>query len=304
MSLYPFLLIFVSLFLHVGWNLISKKDEPSVSFFILMDGFSFLLSLPFLAAANFHLGSLSSIFWGCYLFSLAGEFCYLTSLAYGYKTADISLFYPLVRALPVAFLALLAIIPFMRRVTGRQLSWWAVAGCFVITASCILMSWTPRKSAATPGQTRRVWLWVLVGAIGTCVYSACDYGATSAIKRLLHVKDLSAVDSFAYLCMLEIGIVFSAALHLIWTPAERTALLHHLRRPWLALIAGFCNAACYGLILLAMPRVKNAAIVFAFRQLGLPIGFLAGVLLLHERATWTNLAGLAGLLAGLALTVL
>ena len=311
MPLFPFLLIFVSLFLHVGWNLLSKKDNPSLGFFVLMDGFSFLLALPFLLFSHFHFRDLPPLFWLCFAGSLLGECGYIMSLAQGYRRADISLFYPLVRALPVALLALLALIPFMRRVTGRQLSWWAVAGCFVITASCILMSWQPRPAANAPataavrhGLDWRLWLWVVIGAVGTCLYSACDYGCTNAIKRQLHLAQLPAVDGFGYLCMIELGIVLTNICNVVMLPGERAALAQHLRRPWIALLAGFFNAACYGLILLAMPRVKNAALVFAFRQLGLPIGFIAGILLFHERSSWPKVVGLVGLLIGLALTTL
>ena len=35
---------------------------------------------------------------------------------------------------------------------------------------------------------------------------------------------------------------------------------------------------------MAYTKANNSAIVFAFRQLGLPLGFLAGVFFLHENA--------------------
>ena len=57
----------------------------------------------------------------------------------------------------------------------------------------------------------------------------------------------------------------------------------------------------YALILIAMQYVTNVSYIQAFRQLSLPIGFLAGVLFLHEKSSATKIVGLTLILAGLVI---
>ena len=47
MTLTAFLLIFVSVFLHAGWNFISKKNTPSAAFYMLSSATAALIWLGF-----------------------------------------------------------------------------------------------------------------------------------------------------------------------------------------------------------------------------------------------------------------
>jgi drug/metabolite transporter (DMT)-like permease len=51
-----------------------------------------------------------------------------------------------------------------------------------------------------------------------------------------------------------------------------------------------------------MQYVTNVSFIQAFRQLSLPLGFLAGVLFLHEKSSATKITGLLLILAGLLTT--
>lgn len=72
------------------------------------------------------------------------------------------------------------------------------------------------------------------------------------------------------------------------------------RRDCSPFAAGLCSSLAYVLVIASMGFVENVAYVQAFRQLGLVIGFLEGVLVLHERVTAPKIAGLVLILAGLA----
>ena len=63
--------------------------------------------------------------------------------------------------------------------------------------------------------------------------------------------------------------------------------------------AGVCASLTYLLVLVAMNFVTNVAYVQAFRQIGLLIGLVEGVFILHERCTAPKFAGFALILAGL-----
>ena len=68
--------------------------------------------------------------------------------------------------------------------------------------------------------------------------------------------------------------------------------------------AGICASMTYVLVLLAMNYVSNVSFVQVFRQLGLPLGMLGGMVVLKEKVPPIKWAGVALIVAGLALTVL
>ena len=73
-------------------------------------------------------------------------------------------------------------------------------------------------------------------------------------------------------------------------------------RNWTPCLAGIFASATYVLVLLSMNYVTNVSYVQVFRQLGLPIGMLAGVFVLKERCTLTKSVGVGLILLGLLLT--
>ena len=105
MTAVAFGLILLSIFLHVGWNLISKKSQPSAAFYLLTSVTSFLIYLPCAFFAGIDWGALGGAFWGVVLLSIASEILYFIGLFKTYRCADISLAYPMVRALPVLMVA-------------------------------------------------------------------------------------------------------------------------------------------------------------------------------------------------------
>ena len=66
------------------------------------------------------------------------------------------------------------------------------------------------------------------------------------------------------------------------------------------LAALLCNGA-YLLVLWAMQFVDNVSYIQAFRQLSIPLGAAAGIVLLHEKITKPKLAGLILIVIGLIL---
>ena len=70
-----------------------------------------------------------------------------------------------------------------------------------------------------------------------------------------------------------------------------------------AVLAGVFAGLTYLLVLLAMNYVKNVSYVQAFRQLGLVIGMLEGILILRERFTLTKIVGITLIVSGLVMTV-
>ena len=69
-------------------------------------------------------------------------------------------------------------------------------------------------------------------------------------------------------------------------------------------LAGICSSVAYALVLLAMGHVSNVSYLQAFRQMSLPVGFFAGLLILKEKGTAPKYIGMTLIFAGLVCVAL
>ena len=299
MTIAAFLLILISVFLHAGWNLLLKEHKPSLAFCFLLSCCALLCMSPCIILCPLPLMGLSWKFWACLGGSIVGELLYTSSLAHGYKLFDFSIFYPLARALPVV---MLAIGSFFLPLGRERPDTWALVGMAVLFFGCLCMS-SRSKSSDTSRPAWQLWFWVLIGATGTCLYTGFDNGGTNLVKDS-GVVVWGLLPSCAYFCLVEIGLVVGNGLLVLLLPEERKAFKEIFGKTWTPLVAGFFDALCYSLVLVAYTKSTNASMVFAFRQLGLPVGFLAGVIFLHEKALPRKIVGLCCIVAGLLISVL
>ena len=159
MTVVAFLLIFVSVFLHVTWNMLSKGTTPSPAFYSLMSFTAAAIWLPFFAVSDISLTQMPLNFYLLAAGSIAGEIIYMTGLAYGYKKSDISLVYPVVRALPVMMIALITTIFGL----GRKLEIWHYVGMLLISCGCFLMPLTSLKNFSFKAYCSSVLVFILLG---------------------------------------------------------------------------------------------------------------------------------------------
>ena len=302
MTFAAFFLILLSVFMHAGWNLLLKENKPSLAFCLLISCSALLCMSPFFFLCPFYRMGLPMKFWLCLGGSIFGELLYTSSLANGYRLFDFSLFYPLARALPVV---MLAIGSFFLPLGRERPGFWALVGMAVIFFGCLCMSSRSKSSGdGANGRTSwRLWLWALIGATGTCFYTGFDNAATNLVKSSGAVE-WGLVPACAYFCLVEVGLVAGNAVLVMCNPRERKVFREICGKTWTPLVAGFFDALCYSLVLMAYTKATNSAIVFAFRQLGLPVGFLAGVFFLHEKAMPRKLLGLACIVAGLLISII
>ena len=301
MTLTAFLLILVSVFLHAGWNLLLKEHKPSLAFCLLISCSALLCMSPFYLLCPLSKLGLSWKFWAFLGGSVVGELLYVASLAHGYRYFDFSLFYPLARALPVVMLAIGSLfLPLGRERPGL----WALVGMAVLFFGCLCMaSRTKGKDNAEARPAWELWFWAVVGATGTCLYTGFDNAATNLVKDS-GTLTWGLVPACAYFCLVEIGLVLGNGVIVACNPSERKVFKELFGKTWTPLVAGFFDALCYSLVLIAYTKATNASMVFAFRQLGLPVGFLAGVFFLHEKALPRKIVGLCCIVAGLLISVL
>lgn len=292
MTLWSFWLILFSVFLHVSWNLMSKASRPSAAFYVLTSLAASLSTVPFLPAAGIAWGSLPAAFWWYFAASCAANILYYTGLFLTYKRSDISLAYPLVRALPVLFTAAVT----TSLGIGKPLSPMALFGMLIVFCGCVLMplgSWSEfrLKNYLTP-----VLGTIVMAALGTTGYTIFDNLAIPLLME--HAAGGKLAASGVYMAMLEFVIVIGL-LPYLFRKEEQAAMSALWRHSWAPYLSGVFTSGAYILVLLAMPMVTNVSFVQAFRQMGLPLGVAAGVLLLKEKCSRPRLVGMAAIVVGL-----
>ena len=299
MTLLAFLLILLSVFLHVTWNLLSKKVAPSLSFYVLMSYTAAAIWLSFFLASDLHLAQLPPRFYAMLAGSICGEVCYMIGLAHAYRKGDISLVYPVVRALPVIVIPPLTLCLGM----GKPISALALGGMALITVGCLLMPLRKIGGLSIRSLCRGpVLLFILLSASGTTMYTLCDMGA---LKIITEVQGGSSwLDAVSYLFCVEFSQATVEFLFVLADRRERRIFKHLAGRSIYPSLAGCCSTSAYALVLMAMSHVTNVSYLQAFRQMSLPLGVAAGVFLLKEKCPPIRLAGVAAVVAGLVITAL
>ena len=305
MTLTAFVLILASLLLHSLWHFLCKSSgRSSMSFFAIFST-SLLLTV-------FPLGCCSGILFDLpfdvlkYAFAggALGVLCDI-GLMLAYKYCDISLAYPMARALPV-FLTM-AITGFFG--WGKTLSPWAVAGMMIIFTGCVCMAMTGGGSEMTWREklsSMRKGLWgILIAAAGTTGYTVVDSFGIGEIMALAPESN-TVLKAAAYSTCREV-----VAAPSLWICAmlcrlsgREKGVLESLVKSYHPYVAGFSAAMAYLLVLVAMFFVTNVSFVQAFRQLSLPVSALLGFIILKEKVSSLRLTALLFIMAGLMISVL
>jgi len=296
------LLVVASAAIHVGWNALARSARGSEQFAWRVNVAGAGLLLPFLIARRFEqpfpldgrlvaLAALSALF----------EAFYFVLLQAAYRTGELSVVYPLSRA--VAPLLLLG--P-ARRVSGDAVSGVELLGIAVVVAGTACIASSARRPAADPGSggqgsppalPRTILLALLVGA-ATAAYQLVD-------RLAMQLAPAGAeLDFLAVMQLLLAGWLTLWRLPRWGRERRERALPPPPVRDELrtALFAAIGIQAAYFLILLAL-REGNVALVSAARNVGVPLSLLAGGLVLRERIDRTRHAGALLIVGGLLLAV-
>ena len=305
MTLIAFVLVATSVIMHSLWHFLCKSSgKPSPAFFAIFSTSLFFTMLPIGLSS----GVIPHLTWDIVKFLLMGGFfgviCDI-GLIWAYKYSDISLAYPLARALPV-FLTMIATSIFG---WGKEISFIAGTGMMIIFSGCIVMAF----SNSSPDKSLRDKLLfikkglpgILLAAVCTTGYTISDSFGINAITRAFADENRLLVCG-AYSCCRELPAAtmlwlvtgFCRLTRLDCTSVRGMASQYH---PY---AAGVAAALAYLLILVAMGFVSNVSFLQAFRQLSLPVGAFLGYLILKEKITYVRLIGLVMIMAGLVMCVI
>lgn len=300
MTLTAFVLVFFSVFLHAAWNTMSKSVKPSLAFYLIMTVTAALMWLPFLIFGKMNPFRLPVHFWILMFFSIVGEVIYMVGLARGYSRGDISLVYPVARALPVLM------VPAVTLIFGlgtRRPDLCAYLGMFVITVGCLIMPLKKMSDFSFKNYCDPVIGFIVLAAVGTTIYTIMDSISVPLIQQQTGRKNI--LDIFSLMFFVEGGLSLGELLLVAFNRKEReilkTLILGKNIYPYLA---GICSSVAYALVLLAMGYVSNISYLQAFRQMSLPVGFFAGLLILKEKGTAPKYIGMTLIFAGLVCVAL
>ncbi|UDM53898.1 EamA family transporter [Cupriavidus sp. MP-37] len=280
MSLTVFAVVLLAAFLHAAWNAVVKGGGDKLLSTVMVAvtaGLMAAVALPALpqpAAAS----------WPFIAASVGVHVVYFALVARIYRSADMSLTYPLMRGCAPLLVALASV-----GWLGEHLSALAWAGIAVISLGILAMAGGARgASRAHGGRGSREGVWLaLLNALVIATYTLID---GTGVRRS------GAPVAYAFWIFVLTALPLAA-----WAlAARRPELAGYVRRNLVfALVGGGGTLASYGLSLWAMTRAPVAPVA-ALRESSILFGALISALLLKERVGAARLGAACLIAAGVA----
>lgn len=298
MTFIAFLLLTVSAVVHASWNLVCKRQYPTQTFFFMTSVIGCVLLSPILLCHWARLAEIPGVVWR-HLF-VTGFFMalYYVSLAAAYRVGDMSLAYPVARALPILGVTFVSIV--LGR--GAAISRLASVGILLVVAGCFML---PMRRFGE-WQWRNIFntacLLAALAAVGTTGYTIIDDLALAQLRGPPKCLFGATEAAFLYLSLQAFSSAFWQGTGLLLLRRSWRDHVAICARQWKsALVASAGIYLAYGLALAAMAHVSDVSYVAAFRQLSIPIGAAAGIVLLKESCYRPRVIGIGTIVVGLIL---
>jgi drug/metabolite transporter (DMT)-like permease len=300
MSLTAVILIIISAFMHAFWNLVGKRQAASLAYFTVAVIPVAIFTMPILILNRHFLSAISPVTWLLLTATGLAQAVYFSGLTGAYRRGDISLVYPLARAMPI-----LLVVTFSFLVgQGEAITGVGLVGMLLVVAGCVILPLPNFQQLQLKHYINATFLMILVTAIGTAGYTLLD----DAIQRQLRENAAITLDEtgvtlfFIPLQVTSSAVMMSLATILSGQERERFKQLYANRRLFVSAVStGFVIMSTYGLVLASMAYVTNVSYVAAFRQLSIPIGAVFGMTLLQEPRYRPKLFGIMIISIGLVL---
>ena len=305
MTLTAFVLIVASAILHASWNLIAKKNKMTITFYTILCFIAMSCWLHVQFWTPVPIFSLPWKFWmftGLSVFSDAVLYC--TGLVYAYKKMNMASAYPLMRALPLLFIAFLT----TALGWGAPITFIPAVGFFIVFCGSLMMPLDSFSSFKLSNYFTPAMFFIILAACGTTGYTIFDSEALGVLKDYCISENLNIskpLQSISYYSTRSICLTSTLIVIVFSIKSERDTLKQYWReRNWMPICAAVCASLTYVLVLMSMNYVTNVSYVQICRQLGLPIGMAAGILILKERNALVKWVGVTLILSGFAISVL
>jgi drug/metabolite transporter (DMT)-like permease len=301
MPLIAIVLVTIAAVIHAFWNLLGKRQNPSAAFFWVACMAASIVMLPLLLRDWHVLALIPGPVWALIASSCLFEAVYYTALAGAYRNGDMSLAYPLARALPTVLITLTTIILGI----GKSLTVIGLVGIVAVAAGCMILPLRSLRSMRRSDYLNACCLLAVVAAVGTTGYTVID-SESLRILRALPGSGLSTIGTtLLYLALTSIGTALFIGLFIAVYPTERRRLrllVHDGAR--YAVVAGLVITVGYAMVLVAMSYATNVSYIGAFRQSSIPLGAALGILVQKEPLYRAKVIGTVIILCGLLLVAL
>ncbi len=295
------LLVTISAFAHAFWNLLGKRQNPTAAFFFVASLFAAVCFSPLLLVFRHAIPLIPGSVWLWLALTSLFETVYYIGLAGAYRHGDMSLAYPLARALPVILVALVS----LSLGLGKPLNTIGVAGILAVAAGCLILPLHNPGEIRLSNYLNTCCLLACVAALGTTGYTLIDNQALLELRSVPTIGLSKTELAYLYLALESITIPIFMAAYIIFSAPER----RELRQVWqtgkrIAFLTGLLIIGAYGLVLTSMAYVSNISYIAAFRQLSIPLGAILGILVQKEPAHAPKILGIVIIFAGLVMIML
>ena len=292
------ILVLIAAVTHVAWNALGKRQNPAAAFFVWAVLWGLLLLSPLLVYFRDTLVRLPAGVWWFVFFTGFWQALYYGMLAAAYRKGDMSLAYPLLRAIPVLLLAALS----FALGRGAELSPACLAGMALIFLGSVVLPNRAWREFHLRNYLNACCLCAFFAAVGTAGYSLIDHAALKSLRALPEAP-LTPLDAALLYAPLEAcSSLIWLGLYTLCVPYERRQLLEVWREGKArSALMGFGIFFAYTLVLAAMTLVQNVGYIVAFRQTSIPLGAAFGVLVLKEPNYFLKNAGVLAVFVGVIL---
>lgn len=298
MSVTAVVLILISAVSHASWNLLGKKDNPSISFFLLTNFCGIILFSPFILL---HLEQVQMLPARLWFFLVMSGFCqavYFSGLAGAYRFGDMSVAYPLARSSPVIVVAIVT----LALGRGNQISPQSILGILLVVSGCFLVPLLRFSHFRIGNYLNPTCILALIAAFGTAGYSIIDDEALRLLRNLESIPLGNTVRTILYGSLQGCFILAWLCLFVLVSPSERKRFRVVLNAGVIKpAITGVLMFSTYAMVLISMAFVRNVSYVVAFRQVSILVGTVFGVIFLKEKLHPPRLVGVIIIFIGLIL---
>jgi drug/metabolite transporter (DMT)-like permease len=265
MSLYVLALVLIAAVLHASWNLLAKKTKGKTPFIWLQYIVSNILYLPFLFFQTNNGNTIYSqpLLWFSFSSSVL-HLGYFIVLQKGYRSADLSIVYPLARG-SAPLVSFIAAILFLH----EQLKLSSTIGLFLIVAGVLIITGLSFKNENN-----------------SKIMTGITYGAITGLFIALYTfNDTLAVKKFAVppLILTLATNLFSAVLLLPFVLPQKVELKREIKmHKWIIVAVALLSPAAYILVLDAL-KYAPLSVVAPARETSILLGVFMGSRVFNEK---------------------
>lgn len=298
MSLSAILLLTLSAVFHVGWNLAGKVSGPTPQFFRGVTTYAAVALAPVMIYGWPAFQTANALIWLYLLLSGLFQAIYFSGLAGAYFSGHLSVAYPLARTWPALIIVFVTVL----RGNGDAITWVVIGGIVLILAGSTILPLGNLRAFRVSTYANASCAFAILAAVGTAGYTMVDDAGLRSITSASALPHWQlAVMWLGYESTATIGWLWGFERLGIWQSKGDAPL--PLSR-WKMLFVSLGMSFAYALVLLSYTLVDDVSYVAGFRQLSVPLGAIAGIVILREPGPPIKLVGVLLMFAGLVCVAL